>query len=143
MNLFELDCGPARLLFAGIADDDEIRRAHFDPCVVSGGPHWRAGQNPERGTNAENRSYSSRHALEHRLTKFLLYRYRASIERLRSVSDSDIMAVAGGRLDDGLRRCGKLRWTLLTLVVRHLSGTGEKMARGIESWRGGGVNNLE
>ena len=75
MNLLELDCGPARLLFAGIADDDEIRRAHFDPGVVSGGTHWRAGQNPERGTNAENRSYSSRHALEHRLTKFLLYRY--------------------------------------------------------------------
>src|ERR1700721_857727 len=75
VNLLELDCGPARLLSAGIADDDEIRRAHFDPGVVSGGTHWRAGQNPERGTNAENRSYSSRHALEHRLTKFLLYRY--------------------------------------------------------------------
>ena len=65
VNLFELDGGPASLFFAGIADDDEIGRADFDPCVVPGGPHWRAGQNPERGTNAENRSYSSRHTLEH------------------------------------------------------------------------------
>ena len=55
---------------------------------------------------------------------------RASIERLRSVSDSDIMAgwAAGLMRPPSLRQ---IRW-MLRLVVSLVDGSGEKMERGIE-----------
>jgi hypothetical protein len=40
-NLLELHVDLARLSFAGIADDNEIRAAHLDP--LAGGGRWRCG----------------------------------------------------------------------------------------------------
>ena len=55
VNLFELDCGLARLLFAGIADDYEIRGAHFDPGVVPGGLYWQLKRAAKYDQGAKDR----------------------------------------------------------------------------------------